>query len=349
MKMKTKRIVALAISLSMICSLLACGKTENAVALGIESSETEEDAEVDYLGDISTAPDNTEVEDTEVKDSEVIEFPNDETESTESSEVENTEEVENSESTEKVPETEKPDNGSNGNDSSNNNDSSNDGDVIVDNSTSESTTVPETESTDSSTPSTSGGHISWNGPGTYLSNIGVSIPTLGSFNKEALGDYNGFAGDLSTSEGLAAGQTIYDTADTIETTCRNLGIPCDAGFLVGNNAIEFEFTDYGSMNAFELWRDPSNDRYTLEVNMRLSDGHHVYAGTDLAPYARDILLYMCSVVSSTPDTLYAQILEDITGDICISDSSWTTVGDCKVQYDDANSYDNHYVYLIKAN
>ena len=210
-------------------------------------------------------------------------------------------------------------------------------------------TTPETPA---SNQAESTGHISWTGAGTTLPNLGVSIPTLGAFNSPALGDSaNTFIGDDSSTEGHDAMQRLYDTANAIHDACVNQGImPWDsAGFLVGDNAISWSFTTFSTMNSLELWRDPANDIYTLEVNIRLEPGHNVLNGTDLSLYSNDILLYLCSVISSQPNTLYAQIYEDIEGEICISDSSWTTVGDCKVQYDDEHSYNNHYVYLIKGN
>ena len=39
--------------------------------------------------------------------------------------------------------------------------------------------------------------------------------------------YVSWTGECSTEEGLAALQTIYNTADTIETTVRDLGLKCD--------------------------------------------------------------------------------------------------------------------------
>ena len=56
---------------------------------------------------------------------------------------------------------------------------------------------------------------------------------------------------------------------------------------------------------------------------------------------------MLSIISSEPQELAAKIYEDIYGEVCISDTSWTNVGDAKVQYDDDASYKKHYVYKIK--
>ena len=204
------------------------------------------------------------------------------------------------------------------------------------------------EESDNGGTSESGGHISWSGPGTYLPNIGVSIPTLGAFNKEALNaNTDGWAGDDSTTEGHNAGQTVFDTADAIESAVKNLGVTCDTGMVVQNNALEWAYTTYGSMNSFELHREPSNNRYRLEVNIRLCDGT-VLDGTDIGPINRDILKYLCSVVSSTPDTLANYIYEVLEVDGSkISTSSWTSVGDCNIKID-PNFYDNHYPFYIKA-
>lgn len=223
----------------------------------------------------------------------------------------------------------------------------------------QASTVPSSNPTEgtAATPETppsnqaeSTGHISWTGAGTTLPNLGVNIPTLGVFNSYGLNS-DSWTGEYSSTDGLATLQKLYDTGEAIESACINQGImPWDsAGFLIGDNAISWSFTTFSTMNSLELWRDPANDIYTLEVNIRLTPGENVLNGTDLSLYSNDILLYLCSVISSQPNTLYAQIHEDITGEICISDSSWTTVGDCKVQYDDEHSYDNHYVYLIKGN
>lgn len=330
--MRKVRFLVVLLVLSMLFS--ACGSAGTPVG-AISTENVDESTEVDYLGNVTTAPENTESTETVENTEDIIEFPSDE--STEvNSEVDNTEdssESNNSESEVIVDSSE-----SNTSESTTPNTS--ESEVIVDNNNSESTNTPS-----------SGEHVNWNGPGTTLPNLSVSIPTLGAFNSPALGDSaNTFIGDDSSTEGHDAMQKLYDTADAIHDACVNQGImPWDsAGFLVGDNAISWSFTTFSSMNSLELWRDPSSNIYTLEVNIRLTPGHNVLNGTDLSLYSNDILLYMCSVVSSTPDTLYANIYQDIEGEVCISDSSWTTVGDCKVKFDLNNSYNNHYVYLIKA-
>ena len=57
---------------------------------------------------------------------------------------------------------------------------------------------------------------------------------------------------------------------------------------------------------------------------------------------------MLTIVSSQPQTLFNQLYEDIYGEICISDTGWTTVGDCKMQFDYDSSYNGYFVYKIKA-
>lgn len=57
---------------------------------------------------------------------------------------------------------------------------------------------------------------------------------------------------------------------------------------------------------------------------------------------------MISTFSSTPGTVYDKIYQDMYGDVCISDTGWTTVGDCKIQFDYNSSSAGHIVYKFKA-
>ena len=149
----------------------------------IASSETEEDTEVDYLGNVTTAPENTESTETVENTEDIIEFPSDE--STEvNSEVDNTEdssESNNSESTSTVPNT-----------SESTTPNTSESEVIVDNNNSESTNTPS-----------SGEHVNWVGS-TGLPNLGISIPTLGSFNSSGLNS-DSWTGEYSSTAKMSIG------------------------------------------------------------------------------------------------------------------------------------------------
>ncbi len=100
-------------------------------------------------------------------------------------------------------------------------------------------------------------------------------------------------------------------------------------------------------NDLELWKDPTDNTYILEINTCLSEGDNILEGVDYTPYSRDILIYMCSVVSSNPNDLFDMLYSDSQGTKVFIDSSWTTVGDCQVLWDSSDYYENHLVYKIK--
>lgn len=380
MKYRMYRLIALMLTVSMMSGIVACGKAENAVALGTEMVENTESVEMETeeVSTTETAPQTEITESTEsssVSTEMIGEEPTPETEVVEAPAYTitamdaKTMYAKQSVNVRKGPSADYEKVGSlntndevivigqanetswyqiqyNGSEAFVSNNYLSDSKVEIQVSGNTSDNISN-GTNDGGENSTSGGHISWTGS-TSLPTLGITIPVLNSFNSPALDNYNGWAGDESTQEGWDAMQTIYDIADTIEDTVKNKGITCDTGFSVDNNAIEWCYTTYGSMNDFELWRNPDSDIYTLEVNTRLCDGKFILDGTDIAPYSRDILLYLCSVVSSTPDTLYANLYEDLEGNSFISDSSWSTIGDCKVKWDSSNSYENHVTYIIKS-
>lgn len=189
--------------------------------------------------------------------------------------------------------------------------------------------------------------VSWTGPGVTLGSLNLTIPTLKDFNDEALTDNTnntGWAGAVSTD----AEQTLSNTLNSVRDAMINAGVISNTtqGFAVEHYQISWSWTSYSVNNDIMLYRNPLDKTYTLTINTPLDED--IFGIRDVAPYSRDVLLAMLTTVSSTPNELYNQLYQDIYGDVCISDTSWTTVGDCKMQYDDANSSLNHYVYKIKA-
>lgn len=84
----------------------------------------------------------------------------------------------------------------------------------------------------------------------------------------------------------------------------------------------------------------------MTINDSLTNS--TWMGRDVSAYNRDIVLTMCTIFSSQPQVVYNTLYEDLYGTECISMTSYTSVGDCKIKYDNSQSYDGHYVYLIKA-
>lgn len=192
--------------------------------------------------------------------------------------------------------------------------------------------------------------VSWTGSGVTLGSLGVTIPTLRDFNDEALTDNTNntfWTGDSSDTPTV---QTMYDTLNGVRNAVINTGAIGEnaQGFAVEQYSISWDWASYSSTHDFQLYRNPLDGTYTLTINDHLLPETVNHLGVQIGNYNRDIVLSLCSIVSSQPQTVYNQLYEDIYGEICISDTGWTTVGDCKMHFDYDSSYDGHFVYQIKA-
>lgn len=177
-----------------------------------------------------------------------------------------------------------------------------------------------------------------------LDTVNVSIPTLKEFNNFGIEDH-GKGWVSTTGEGEEVlGETLSNVRwalidkEVIGTT--------NQAFLYTNYNIGFSYS-MGSED-IHLQRDPNSDTYTLTINRSLKYDYSAGMQIDRAPYNRDIVKVFCSLVSSQPELLFSTLLEDLTGDVCISDTSYTPVGDCKVKFEIDDSANGHYVYTIKA-
>lgn len=89
----------------------------------------------------------------------------------------------------------------------------------------------------------------------------------------------------------------------------------------------------------------------VNQNSNLEYDYYKHYDIDFAPYSRDIVKSMLAIIldGSDIENVFNMIYEDIHGEVCISDSGWTTIGNCKIHYNDPESVKGHYVYHIKAN
>lgn len=192
--------------------------------------------------------------------------------------------------------------------------------------------------------------VHWDGGGVTLPTLGITIPTLRDFNDEALTDNTnntGWAGASSTD----AEQTLANTLTSVVNAVINAGVmnaKTGQGFAVQQYVISWDWASFSANHDLELYRNPLDGTYTLTINLPL-DSYVSSLGIDVTGYNNDVLVTLCSIFSSQPQTVYNQLYEDIYGEICISDTGWTTVGDCKMHFDYDSSYADHFVYKIKAN
>ena len=191
--------------------------------------------------------------------------------------------------------------------------------------------------------------VSWTGTPITLPTIGVSIVTLKDFNDEALTDNTNNTHWYGNTADTETGQVLSDTLNAVRDTVISKGVinSTDQGFAVEQYQIAWAWGSYSSTMDYALKRDPLTKTYTLELNLPF-DSYVSSWGVDVTAYNQDIIRTLISCFSSNVETVYAKIYQDVYGDVCISDTGWTTVGDCKIQYDDANSSLNHFVYKIKA-
>lgn len=191
--------------------------------------------------------------------------------------------------------------------------------------------------------------VSWTGPGLVLDNLDITIPTLSHFNSEALTDNTNntfWTGDSSDTE---TAQTLGNTLDSVRSALIAKGVlnsVTGQSFALEQYKCSFSYSSYSSTMGLELYRNPLDGTYTLNINYPLDT--FVVGVNELAPYNQSVLKVLISMFSSQPEVIFNQLYEDIYGEVCISDTGWTTVGDCKMQFDYDSSYDGHFVYHIKA-
>lgn len=187
------------------------------------------------------------------------------------------------------------------------------------------------------------GSVSWTGEGVYLESLDMTIPTLAEFNWQALksslpGETDFWIGDMSDQEAFnTLDQTLYDIRMALAEAGVINSRTSQAFFWVGYQ-ISFDWVSYSTYHDFALNRDPHREgKYTLTIAADLVED--IFAMQDLAPYNRDILLTLCTVVSSTPkelyDYLYTTIYEDSSQ---ASTTKYVQVGDCAVRFAGEQSY-----------
>ena len=176
-----------------------------------------------------------------------------------------------------------------------------------------------------------------------LNNIGTKIPLLSSFNEFALDkDSEGWLGNTRDQNAI-----IQDVLSDISKKMRQSGI------LSNPVAMLFSYTDdtihwsWGpnAGKGFALCRNMEKDSYTLIFNRSLKKDE-IY-GVDCTAYNRDVVMTLCSIISAQPEVLFDALLKDQTGDVSISRTSYTTIGDCQVKVYDGSTK-SYYVYYIRS-
>ena len=294
-----------------------------------EDSNTEGDVDKNNINEFTDSDSDTDVstenpdEDTKVDNSESITKPDEEDTKDTSSETKEPEETTSSESSTTVvpPVVEEP---------------------VTPPVKEEPTTPPPVTST---VPS-----VSWDGGGITLGSLGITIPTLRDFNDEALTDNTNNTFWTGDNNDVATAQKMYDTLTSVRNAVINTGVIGEhaQGFAVEQYRISWSYTSYSSSNDIMLDRNPLDGTYTLTINTPLDSD--IFGVHDVAPYSRDVLLTMCSIFSSQPQTVYSAVYDSIHGDdnLPIPLNSWGTVGDCKGYIDYESCYSGHFVFKFKA-
>lgn len=186
----------------------------------------------------------------------------------------------------------------------------------------------------------------------------IEVPVLNKFNEAGLNpicaedesqDWFGYIGDIE-----AAGyQNVKRCATAMNDLTEALGV--SGGFVPQWNHIGFSFSNMeAEVGDIELRRDFDSGYYTIGINYDMSEGTDIY-GREIESYevqdGQDVLILLCSVISSTPaelaDFLYAESFENEEEQT--TETAWIVVGDCQVQWGgyNANGMDE-LVYRIKS-
>lgn len=184
--------------------------------------------------------------------------------------------------------------------------------------------------------------IAWSDEVIKLNTLGIEVPVLKEFNKHALSgeahEYISWNGDVTDSESL---NKIHQTLHNTREAAVDKGVVHEhtgQGFLMDNYAITWDYMQYSANSDLELKRSPSDGEYTLILNASLL--YDEFDTRDLAPYSRDVLKVMLSVISSTPEELYEYLYTGlyVDGKVLYSDR-YVPVGDAGIRLD----YDASYV------
>ena len=205
--------------------------------------------------------------------------------------------------------------------------------------------------------------IAWSDEVIKLSTLGIEVPVLKEFNKHALSgeahESISWNGDVTDSESL------YELGEILDETRQaavDKGVVHEItgqGFLMNNYAITWDYMQYSASSNLELERSPSDGEYTLIINSSLL--YDEFDTRDLAPYNRDVLKVMLSVISSTPEEIFEYIYTGIYEDgSVLSEVRYVPIGDAGVRLNIEESYvirgDNgeilpgypgHYVFRIR--
>ena len=148
--------------------------------------------------------------------------------------------------------------------------------------------------------------IAWSDEVIKLSTLGIEVPVLKEFNKHALSgeahESISWNGDVTDSESL---NKLRASLHNTREAAVDKGVVHEItgqGFLMDNYAITWDYMQYSANSDLELKRSPSDGEYTLILNASLL--YDEFDTRDFAPYNRDVLKVMLSVISSTPEEIY---------------------------------------------
>ena len=108
------------------------------------------------------------------------------------------------------------------------------------------------------------------------------------------------------------------------------------GFTIDEHYLDWAYASWGTTNDITLKRDVNNGYYVLEINTPLDVNYSGAAGGgDIAPISRDIVKFMISSFSSTPETVYNYIYNGLYKDAStLNCTTYQKAGDCKILLDE---------------
>ena len=173
-----------------------------------------------------------------------------------------------------------------------------------------------------------GGGASYSGK-TITTDSGYTVPILSEFNSSGMNLDNSWAGPWGEAD--ATMQIMANTIDGYDEHHRGAS---NDFFMPNDNTFEWYSTSMDGSPEMEIRK--CGNYYMLIINgpnMDVATAHSMgWGGVNEtnAMYARDALTVMLSLVSSTPQELQSAIIRDMFTQTCISDSSYTKVGDCSI-------------------
>ena len=123
----------------------------------------------------------------------------------------------------------------------------------------------------------------------------------------------------------------------------------DICVIMDSASIKVDITFENTTTDIILSKDESTGVFTLALDhgfMWLEGLSESINDIDLALYNKELLLALLSVVSAEPQTIFDTIDQTYFSSFYISDTEWTTVGDCQMM-DGADSIEGAYSYKIK--